>query len=138
MFSSKRLRASVAAVLLLMCQQALWGADPVTTFSDREYEFHSVVPLGTDALQLHPSKRVVNLLASAESHSFEGIRRVQDGDSIAVVSSDGRAVRYYPSQVSFRLTATGRGRLQGIEPAPVQTQADLNNYLLGLHFRLKI
>jgi len=138
MFRNTKLRAGMIAALLLSCNLALWSADPVTSFSDREYEFHSVVPLGTDALQLRPAKRVVNLLATAESHSFEGIRRVPDGDAMAVVSRDGRAVRYYPAQVSFRLTATGRGHLQGVDPAPVTTQTDLNDYLLGLHFRLKV
>jgi len=54
------------------------------------------------------------------------------------IGRDGRAVRYYPSEVSFRLTATGRGHLQGIDAAPVDTHADLNDYLLGLHFRLKV
>jgi len=126
------------AACLLSGNQALWSADQVSSFSDREYEFHSVVPLGADALQLRPAKRVVNLLATAESHSFEGIRRVPDGDAMAVVGRDGRAVRYYPSQVSFRLTATGRGHLQGIDAAPVDTQTDFNDYLLGLHFRLKV
>jgi hypothetical protein len=138
MFSNNKLRVALMAFLLLSCSQALWSADPVTSFSDREYEFHSVVPLGTDALQLRPAKRVVNLLATAESHGFEGIRRVPDGDSMAVVGRDGRAVRYYPSQVSFRLTATGRGHLQGIDAAPIDTQAELNDYILGLHFRLKV
>ncbi|HTK94981.1 MAG TPA: hypothetical protein VL382_05025 [Terriglobales bacterium] len=107
-----------------------------------EYDFHSVVPLGADALVLQPAKKTVYLLVSAESPAFEGIKRRDDGTEVTVTGPDGEPVRYYPQTVDFRVTVSTKKKKvvddQVADPYPVRAAESVNDYLLGLTFRVKI
>jgi hypothetical protein len=110
-------------------------ADPV---DGAAYEFHSIVPLGIETFKLEPESQTVNLLASAESPLFEGVRLLGHGRNRIVLAADGSQISRYPQHVTFRVTASARGKALEDRPIPVETTADLNDYLLSLRFRLKV
>lgn len=102
------------------------------------YEFQSVVPLGVETFKLQAASETINVLASAESHAFQGIRLIGQGPERVVLAPDGSLVHRYPEQITFRVTASARGKALDDRAEPVATTADLNRYLLSLHFRVKI
>jgi hypothetical protein len=114
------------------------AAGQASTTPDVAYEFHSVVPLGVETFKLEPSKQVINVLASAESHQFEGVRLIGHGSQRRVIAADGTRLKTYPSQVTFRVTASAVGKSLDERPVPIDTNTSLNDYLLSLRFRLKI
>lgn len=106
--------------------------------NDVAYEFHSVVPLGIETFKLEPASQTLNLLASAESPLFEGLKILGQGRTRIVLGADGRRLNHYPQQITFRVTASARGKAMDDQPLPVETTDDLNRYLLGLRFKLKL
>lgn len=102
------------------------------------FEFQSVVPLGVETFKLETAAKTINLLASAESQFFNGVRLLGHGPDRIVIAADGSPVRRFPQTITFRVTASARGQALDEKPVPVETTADLNRYLLGLRFRLKI
>ncbi len=127
------------AALVLMLSWPANAADAVRPYSPTEYDFHSVVPLGFDAIRLEPANRTVYLLASAESADFDGMRRIEQGSMVRVLAADGTPVRHYPDVVRFRVTATTRGpKMSDVDPYPIDSKIALEDYLLGLRFRVKV
>jgi hypothetical protein len=134
------MRATVLCAALLMATNGL-AAGPAPKSSVWEYDFHSVVPLGADALRLVPTKKTVYLLASAESPAFEGLKRTARGDKTVVIGPDGELVQDYPQALDFRVTASAKKKKvtdEDLEPYPVRAYGELNDYLLKLGFRVKI
>lgn len=124
-----------AACVVTVC--SLWAAGPAQPYSPSEYDFHSVVPLGTDAIELQPAKQTVYLLASAESQGFDGMRLVRQGSRDRILNADGSPVVRYPGHVTFRVTATARGpKMLDLQPFPIPAHEPLEQYLLGLRFRV--
>src|ERR1051326_6753577 len=148
---------------------------PPGSYDNTDFRFHSVVPLGMESLELLPSHRLVNLLASATSSQFEGMERRPSRGHVVLLSDRGRNVRYFPEQVDFRVSATTEGlgrrpsrghvvllsdrgrnvryfpeqvdfRVSATteghgfdpDPLPVETQIAPGEFMLGLHFRLKV
>jgi hypothetical protein len=132
--------AAVAIAILII---ALPG--PAQNYTSSEFVFHSVVPLGVEAVVLQPAKTRIALLATAECPGLEGVRRVfwqpQDGAEGGVggkvFGKDGKQMTYFPRHISFRVTATAREKLIELEPFDVNSSMDLNQYLLGLTFKLR-
>ncbi len=60
------------------------------------------------------------------------------GSRRTIYGPDGTPVRTYPEFVDFRVTVTTRMRNPDEPPYPIACHEDLNDYLLGLRFRLKI
>src|SRR3954451_13895056 len=133
------MRAALLCVALLVATNGV-ASGPASKSSLWEYDFHSVVPLGTDALRLVPTKKTVYLLASAESPAFEGMKRTERGSEVVVTGPNGEVVREYPATVDFRVTASARKKKvtdEDVDPYPVRACAELNDYLLKLSFRVK-
>lgn len=136
---SRRLAACV--IILLM----LGLAGPAQDMTNSEFVFHSVVPLGVEAIVLQPAKTRIALLATAECPGLEGVRRVfwqseEQGDgglTGKVYGKNGKPMTYFPRRISFRVTATAREKLVELEPFDVNSNMDLNQYLLGLTFKLR-
>src|SRR5437764_5624926 len=93
-------RVRVATTLLLVFPLVLpLGASQtsdldtlVSTASESELWFHSVVPLGIETVRLQPSHASINLLASATSPAFEGLKRLRagaNGAGFTLVSTSG-------------------------------------------------
>jgi hypothetical protein len=141
MQNTTRKRYLTIAALTLTLAAAGMAAGPASKATGWVYDFHSVVPLGADALRLQPAKRIVYLLASAESPGFEGIRRHEQDGKVEVTGPNGEPVSHYPEAIDFRVTASAKkGKLMDteLEPFSVDGAEDVNQYLLGLKFRLKI
>lgn len=136
---SRQVAAIVAVVLLLV----LPGR--TQNYTSSEFVFHSVVPLGVEAIVLRPAKTRIALLATAECPGLEGVRRVfwqpqDEGDGGVggkVYGKDGKPMTYFPRHISFRVTATAREKLIELDPFDVDSNMDLNQYLLGLTFKLR-
>jgi hypothetical protein len=122
------------ACLLAPLLSARNAADPAAGTTLR-----SPIPLGTDTLRLVPAKRLVYLLASAEVPALDGVREVGEGGSRVLISADGVPLEQFPQVITFRVTASARPEeLLESRPFSVAYECDLNQYLLGLKFRLKI
>lgn len=133
------MRLSAALIIVISLLVNSFAAGPAARFTVMEYKFHSVVPLGADALLLRPAKKTVYLLASAESSGFEGMRRIDSGSGAAVLASDGSRVRAYPEFVDFRVTvSTRKDKPPNVQPYPVEADTEVSDYVTGLRFRLKI
>jgi len=132
----------VAAIAIGILMLALPG--PAQDYTSSESIFHSVVPLGVEAIVLQPAKTRIALLATAECPGLEGVRRVfwqpqEAGDGGVggkVYGRNGKQLTYFPRRISFRVTATAREKLIELEPFDVKSNIDLNHYLLGLTFKL--
>ena len=141
MQNTTRTRYLTIATLIVALTLPGVAAGPASGASVLEYDFHSVVPLGTDAIQLMPAKKTIYLLASAESAEFEGLKRTANEGTITVVGPDGSPAQRFPSTIAFRLTAsTNKKKIADelIDPYPIKTTGDVNDYLLNLKFRLRI
>src|SRR5258705_2043858 len=113
-----------------------FAAAQATAYPEVAYEFHSVVPLGVETFKLNTAKQTINLLASAESEQFEGIRLLGNGGSRVVLGPDRSQLRVYPRQVVFRVTATARRKSLYHKHGPVDANVDPHPYLLRLRVRL--
>src|SRR5262249_32603247 len=128
----------VAAIVTILWMLALVG--PAQDSTSSEFVFHSVVPLGVEAIVLQPAKTRIALLATAECPGLEGVRRVSSqpqepgdgGVTGKVYGKNGKQLTYFPRRISFRVTATAREKLVELEPFDVNSNMNLNDYLLGL------
>jgi hypothetical protein len=124
---------SIGCVLVAHSQMPTRASLTSTT-----WRLHSRIPLGTDSLLLQPSKRIVNILASAESSQFEGWQMVPRNDHVALLDASGKPVQALPSTISFRVTASTRDKILDAHPLPTQCAQDLNTFLLGLQFEVQV
>lgn len=136
-FLKKILIFALLATLMIAMELSAAAAQSSAAAED-DYEFHSVVPLGIDTIQLEPAKVNVNLLASAESSDFEGEKRVGSGNHARLVNASGETVSVFPDDILFRFTASTHGTAIEPDALPIQTQTDVNDYLLGFRFKLKV
>jgi hypothetical protein len=133
--------SSLRSLLLLLAATLAFSAFGFAQASPHDevaYEFHAVVPLGIETFTLEPQSETMNLLASAESPLFEGVKLLGHGRNRRVLAPDGSPIRHFPEQIAFRVTASARGKALDDKPFEVGTTDDLNDYLLGLRFRLKV
>lgn len=141
MQNTTRSRCLTIVVLGLLLAASGAASGPSSKASVWEYDFHSIVPLGYDALRLHPAKQTVYLMASAESAGFEGMQRRNDNGRVVVTGADGEPVENYPDAIDFRVTAsTKKRKLDSDDLAPHEVNAarPVSEYLLQLKFRLRI
>ena len=97
-----------------------------------------MVPLGVESLQFSKSKQLLNLMASAYSPEFGEFHHAGYSGNGALLSESGHKVGYYPSQITFRVSAlTGDAAFEE-DPLPLTRPADVNDYLIHLQFRLKV
>jgi len=107
--------------------------------ADSGRSYHSVIPLGAERIDLKPSKKQMFILATAESPQFEGWHGVANARTL--FSSDGKKVKFYPSHVRFRLTATAmRPDMLVLESygSINVPDAEIGDYLLHLGFRVLV
>src|SRR4051794_25375120 len=101
--------AIVGLTLALAVAGLAAGPGPAASKSSLwEYDFHSVVPLGADALRLEPAKKTVYLMASAESAEFEGMRRTESDNQVTVIGPNGQEAKDYPQSIDFRVTVSAK------------------------------
>jgi hypothetical protein len=106
-----------------------------------ELQLHQVVPLGNETFMVYPGRHTLYLMASAENPQFEGWKVVSVNGRRQLQDAHGNAVRFFPRDLSFRVSAiaTRPGMLAEVQqPLGLEIGSPLNEYLLNLKFRLKI
>lgn len=122
------------AALLPAGAQAAAGDEP-----EEEYVFSAVLPLGLDCVQLGPEGRRVHIMVSAMAEGMAGMRRLGDRREQRLLSAAGVPLEYLPRRVEFRITATAlRDHFAFVGPHVLETTEDLNPFLMGLRFRVRI
>jgi hypothetical protein len=136
----RRRFAAIAALLIVSAVLAPAQTPTRTSLTPRTsvWQLHARIPLGTDSLLLQPSKRVVSILASAESPQFEGWRLVPRSQRAALLDASGKPVQALPSIIAFRVTAGTRDKIIDEHPMPTPVAQDLNTFLLGLQFEVQV
>jgi hypothetical protein len=101
--------------------------------------FRSPLPLGADAYELKPLNRRFFLMASADNPEFNKCKVTRAHLGGTVIGADGTEMRHYPEQLSFRVTASAiESEMLPSDIDPVNYKGDMNSFLLGLKFRLKV
>jgi len=97
------------------------------------------LPLGADAFLLRPAGREFYLMSCIEDRRFDRLQVSRVRNSPFVIDASGDVWEHYPADLTFRVTATA------MDPGSVKTdidnideQGDMNSFLLGLRFRLKV
>jgi hypothetical protein len=105
--------------------------------SEEVHVYHSVVPLGILKFT-SPDPRPMYVLVTAENPAFASWETTDH--KRMPIRADGTAVKYFPSHIDFRITASARSsELVGIDEYPVQIPpGDLNDYMTKLRFRVAI
>lgn len=134
----------IRLVRLIGCLVVLvaFSTGPLAVRADEpkeEFYFHAPVPLGVEAVRIAETKKTVYLLASVENQSFDGLHVMRDPHEGRVQRVDGSVVQNYPAALDFRVTATAMvSDFEGIEPDTIHSKQPLNDFLLGMQFRLKV
>lgn len=107
--------------------------------SNNIYWYKAPLPLGADGFRLEPANREFYLLGCVEDRRFNRLQVSRVRKSPFVIDASGDVWKNYPSEVTFRITATA------MDPGTLKSDIDridepgnLNSFLLGLHFRLKV
>lgn len=127
-FASRRILLLCLAAGI--CLAPITGTAQIMTYSSR-------VPLGNEEYEMKPGGHSFYLMASSISPAFDGVRR-NFSPTAPLISKDGAPLRFYPDRLFFRVTASTREKLNGFQPFIVDAEQNINDYLLHLHFRLKI
>jgi hypothetical protein len=135
---SPELRFSALAGMVLCLAVAGGASGPSTPASPVVFVYRARIPLGSETFAVQPWRSVLTVMASAENPHFEGWRRETHADKELLLDASGRPVRFFPRHIDFRISVGTRTHVSDIEPFPIQAGLALNDYLLGLRFRLKI
>jgi hypothetical protein len=100
--------------------------------------YHSVVPLGIMRLTPNAEPRSMYLLVTAENPAFQSWQTSEQHRMPR--KADGTQVRFFPSHIDFRVTASARAaELIGIDDYSINLPpGSLNDLMTKLHFRLAI
>jgi len=109
-----------------------------TLLAGGAWHLHSRIPLGYDALLLHPARLGVQILASAEVPEFEGWTLTERGNKVVLLDSSARPVRLLPKSITFRVTVGTRDKFGDSNPMPTDCAKTLNDFLLDMHFQLQV
>lgn len=131
--------ARIALSFAFLCSGL--NSETVTAKDGRVQSFslRAPVPLGVEALRLRPIERRCFLMVSVVNPGLDGVHVVRALRNGSVTTSDGMPMRDYPAVLEFRVTASAMNDdLIGFDYNSVNGVRDLNEFLLGLRFRLKI
>jgi hypothetical protein len=105
-----------------------WRTSPV---------FHASTPAGYEVLVVKPSGALLSILGLIECPDLEGVQQIAEGMSARVVNADGQPLSHFPSDFSFRITASLRKTVL-VEPTGVINSPEKpQDLLLKLKFQLK-
>lgn len=100
--------------------------------------FHATIPAGYDVLLIQPGDRELTLLGLIECPELEGAQQVTRGMQSKIVNAGGEVLAHFPSNFSFRITASLRKTLL-MEPTDVfEISEEPQALLLKFGFRLKV
>lgn len=102
------------------------------------HPFTTRTPLGSDNLRLMPANADICILVTLDTKAMGSLWRVLDNNKVFVQDSSGKKMKTYPSELSFRVTAGSKSKLQENTPHEVETALDPQQFVSRLRFRLKI
>lgn len=106
--------------------------------SDGTSAFHATTPAGYDVLLIKPGGSVLTFLGLIECPELEGAQQITEGSKARIVTADGKQLASFPTNFSFRITASLRKTVL-VDPAEgLNVSQKPEDFLLGLKFRLKI
>jgi hypothetical protein len=106
--------------------------------SEGTWHLHARIPLGSDTLKIQQSSQLITLLATAESPEFEGWSLDGLRSTPVLLDVSHKPVHALPKSISFRVTASARDRMEDGNPLQVESAETLDQFLLGLHFRVQV
>ncbi len=127
-------------VLLAVAWSAAWAQKAkLDDDPDRVLWMRAPVPLGADEFMLRPANREFFLLGCVEDRRFDRLQISRVRTSPFVIDAAGDVWKNYPSELTFRISATALDSgLLKTDTDVVDEPGDLNSFLLGLRFRMKI
>ena len=102
------------------------------------WHLHSRIPLGYDSLLLHPARRAVQILASAEVPELEGWTLTERSNKVVLLDASHKPVQLLPKSITFRVTVGTRDKFIDSNPLPIDCEKTLNDFLLDMHFQLQV
>ena len=127
------------APILLASMNSSRAQQTAQPFPASVERLHSPLALGVDAFRLLPVGGTFYLMACVENPELEGVTVFRDHSWELVRDPRGNDLHTYPAVVQFRVTAsTLAGEKMQVPPQAVRAETDLNSFLLGLRFQLKI
>ncbi len=129
---------TISVLLCLLVAPGSASAPSKTTGTSVQYRYHARIPLGSENFSVQLWQSGLTVLASAENPEFEGWGVNVKGENRRVVDAFGQPVRFYPDEVTFRVTIGTRTRLSDTQPFPLRVSLAANDYLLNVRFRVKI
>ena len=100
--------------------------------------FQARIPLGAEQFKLVPGGSEFYVMASVESPQFDGVRRITENERVRLATNTGNPFRFYPEYLQFRVSSSARDKLIDNDPWKIPATTDLNSFLTGLKFRIKI
>ncbi len=119
---------------------SFFGAAPRSAAAppaDDLQNYHSSIPAGYDVITLKPSGAMVSFLGLIECPELEGVRQTIRDGQMRVVAPDGRSLKNYPRNFSFRITASLRKTFIFEPNVAVASTEEPRDLLLKLKFRLR-
>lgn len=99
--------------------------------------FHASIPAGYEVVLVRPSGATISVLGLIECPELEGAQQVAAGVNASIVNVDGEKLKHFPSNFSFRITASLRKTVV-VDPTDTLTIPERPEVLLlKLKFRLK-
>jgi hypothetical protein len=106
--------------------------------STSAYRFHSITPLGSDVLRLRPANKTLTLMLTLECKDLDEAMVIEKDSRKLVTSADGKELKNYPPEITFRFTVGTKTVLDEKSPLEVQTSSSPDQFASHLHFRLKV
>ncbi len=134
-----RLALTVLIALAIVPIVAAQSKLPTDDDPNEVYWYKAPLPLGADGFMLRPAGREFYILGCVEDRRFNRLQVSRVRKSQFVIDSSGDVWKDYPSELTFRVTATAMdpGSLKS-DVDRIDEPGDLNSFLLRLKFRLKI
>jgi hypothetical protein len=125
----------VAAIPVVVLAAVL----PMASQTSYVYAVNGRIPLGIETFRLQPDGHEFYLMASAENPGFQGLKRETDHSGREhLVNSHGEPVKFYPSRVQFRVTASSRESVLKDSPWETHAKVKVVDMLRELKFRVKV
>jgi hypothetical protein len=125
-------RPALRIILGLGC--LLGAAVPQVT----QYRFLARMPLDSEIIQLVPAKQNLTMMLTWDCREMEDWQLLRGEKTSVVRDTHGKEVQYYPRELRFRFTISGRTKYKlQRKPLEYETNLEPEAFIKQLSFRLK-
>ncbi|HEY0566014.1 MAG TPA: hypothetical protein VGC88_10550 [Terriglobales bacterium] len=100
-------------------------------------EWKKSMPLGCEAITIGKDKRRAAIMASIEAPDMDGVKVFTHDKQRYVIQRDGKVLQDLPSQITFRITASGLLDIAD-EAFPVESNASTDEFFKHLKFVARV